>query len=97
MFINITTFRGKKLLTIYICSPNFDSLSLDKIFSIFFFSKDRDLGYTKPPLLKMNLADVSCKLAKLFVSAGADLNALNKEGQTPLMVAVLQVYTSFVL
>ena len=45
----------------------------------------------------MNLADVSCKLAKLFVSAGADLNALNKEGQTPLMVAVLQVYTSFVL
>ena len=45
----------------------------------------------------MNLADVSCKLAKLFVSAGADLNALNKEGQTPLMIAVLQVYTSFVL
>lgn len=43
----------------------------------------------------MPLADVSCQLARLFVSAGADLDAVNKEGQTPIMVAVLQV--SFVL
>jgi len=37
------------------------------------------------------LADVSCQLAQLFISAGANPDAVNKEGQTPIMVAILQV------
>ncbi|KAL9986739.1 hypothetical protein ACROYT_G000926 [Oculina patagonica] len=53
-------------------------------------SWNNDLSYTPPPLLMMPLAEVSCQLARLFVSAGADLDAVNKEGQTPIMVAVLQ-------
>ena len=39
----------------------------------------------------MPLAEVSCQLARLFISAGADMDAINKEGQTPIMVAILQV------
>lgn len=39
----------------------------------------------------MPLAEVSCELATIFVSAGADVDAINKEGQTPIMVAILQV------
>lgn len=40
----------------------------------------------------MSLADVSRQLAKLFISAGADPDAVNKEGRTPIMVAILQVH-----
>lgn len=39
----------------------------------------------------MPLGEVSCQLARLFISAGADMDAINKEGQTPIMVAILQV------
>ena len=44
----------------------------------------------------MHLAEVSCQLARLFISAGADPDAVNKDGRTPMMVAILQVsYFSF--
>ena len=47
-------------------------------------------------MLKMHLAEVSCQLARLFISAGADPDAVNKDGRTPMMVAILQVcYFSF--
>ena len=47
-------------------------------------------------MLKMHLAEVSCQLARLFISAGADPDAVNKDGRTPMMVAILQVcYVSF--
>ena len=47
-------------------------------------------------MLKMHLAEVSCQLARLFISAGADPDAVNKDGRTPMMVAILQVsYLSF--
>ena len=39
----------------------------------------------------MHLAEVSCQLARLFISAGADPDAVNKDGRTPMMVAILQV------
>ena len=39
----------------------------------------------------MPLAEVSCQLARFFISAGADMDAMNKEGHTPIMVAILQV------
>ena len=39
----------------------------------------------------MPLAELSCQLARFFISAGADVNAMNKEGHTPIMVAILQV------
>lgn len=39
----------------------------------------------------MSMADVSCRLARLFISAGANADAVNEEGQTPIMVAILQV------
>ena len=42
-------------------------------------------------MLKMHLAEVSCQLARLFISAGADPDAVNKDGRTPMMVAILQV------
>ena len=44
----------------------------------------------------MHLAEVSCQLARLFISAEADPDAVNKDGRTPMMVAILQVcYFSF--
>ena len=49
------------------------------------------LHWSPPPVLKMPLADVSCRLAQLFISAGANPDALSKEGQTPIMVAIMQV------
>ncbi|XP_073244839.1 poly [ADP-ribose] polymerase tankyrase-like isoform X3 [Porites lutea] len=51
---------------------------------------DRFLAYHPPPMLKMHLAEVSCQLARLFISAGADPDAVNKDGRTPMMVAILQ-------
>ncbi|XP_015763135.1 PREDICTED: ankyrin-1-like [Acropora digitifera] len=51
---------------------------------------DSVLHWSPPPVLKMPLADVSCRLAQLFISAGANPDALNKEGQTPIMVAIMQ-------
>ena len=39
----------------------------------------------------MPLAEMSCQLARFFISAGADVDAINKEGHTPIMVAILQV------
>ena len=59
--------------------------------SFLFFGQDSVLHWSPPPVLKMPLADVSCRLAQLFVSAGANPDALNKEGQTPIMVAIMQV------
>ena len=54
------------------------------------------MSYHPPPMLKMHLAEVSCQLARLFISAGADPDAVNKDGRTPMMVAILQVgYLSF--
>ena len=54
------------------------------------------MSYHPPPMLKMHLAEVSCQLARLFISAGADPDAVNKDGRTPMMVAILQVcYFSF--
>lgn len=58
---------------------------------LFFFGQDSVLHWSPPPVLKMPLADVSCRLAQLFISAGANPDALNKEGQTPIMVAIMQV------
>lgn len=55
------------------------------------FCQDAALHWSSPPALKMPLADVSCRLAQLFISAGAKPDALNKEGQTPIMVAIMQV------
>ena len=49
------------------------------------------MSYHPPPMLKMHLAEVSCQLARLFISAGADPDALNKDGRTPMMVSILQV------
>ena len=49
------------------------------------------MSYHPPPMLKMHLAEVSCQLARLFISAGADPDAVNKDGRTPMMVAILQV------
>ena len=49
------------------------------------------MAYHPPPMLKMHLAEVSCQLARLFISAGADPDAVNKDGRTPMMVAILQV------
>lgn len=59
--------------------------------SFFFFPKDRTLSYCPPPKLEKRQAEVSCKIARLLISAGSDPNALNNSGQTPLMVAILQV------
>ena len=42
-------------------------------------------------MLMMLLAEMSCQLARFFISAGADVDAINKEGHTPIMVAILQV------
>ena len=54
------------------------------------------MSYHPPPMLKMHLAEVSCQLARLFISAGADPDTVNKDGRTPMMVAILQVcYFSF--
>ena len=37
------------------------------------------------------LSEFCLKLAKLLLNAGGDLNAVNNDGETPLMIAVKQV------
>ena len=36
-------------------------------------------------------SDICIKIAEILIKAGADVNTVNEDGQTPLLIALVQV------